>query len=321
MIFVGFDSNTKGYRCINPSTKELIISRDVIFHENYQNDSNDEICIIPNSDSVRKIDEENKEDDVIDITLESSEVMDENSKDADYIPPRRIDTTKRSPVKTRSNTAKDERPLNLLNFVFFTDPVTVHEAKNSSDAIHWKRAMDEEMQAHKCNNTWTLVDLPLGVKPIKTKWVFKAKCDDEGNISRYKARLVAKGYSQKFGVDYNETYSPVVRYTSIRYLIALAARENLKIYQMDVTTAFLQGDLNESIYIDQPDEFNDGTNRVCKLNKALYGLKQAGRMWNLKLDAPLKNYCLNKCVSDPCIYYKDNLELIIAIYVDDFDLL
>lgn len=128
---------------------------------------------------------------------------------------------------------------------------------------------------------------------------------------------MAKGCSQKEGIDYKETYAPVVRYTSIRYLIALAVREDMYIDQLDVVSAFLQGDIIEEIYVEQPEGFNDGTNNVCKLMKSLYGLKQSGRMWNIKLDKTLKKFGLKRAKSDPCIYFNKDKTIYLAIYVDD----
>lgn len=145
------------------------------------------------------------------------------------------------------------------------------------DAENWKLAMRQEMEAHKENNTWTLVDLPKGQKAIKTKWVFRTKYDNDGNLFRHKARLVAKGCAQKYGIDYQETFSPVVRYPTIRFLIALAVKSGLKVDQMDAVTAFLQGASDEDIFIEQPELLGDGSNKVGKLNRAMYGLKQAGR--------------------------------------------
>lgn len=110
----------------------------------------------------------------------------------------------------------------------------------------------------------------------------------------------------------------MVRYASIRTLVAIAIQRKLKIHQMDAVTAFLQGDIDEAIYLEQPEGFSDGTNRVCKLNRAIYGLKQAGRQWNKKLDDALLSFKLRKCQMDPCIYCSQDLRLIIAIYVDDF---
>lgn len=198
------------------------------------------------------------------------------------------------------------------------DPTTIREIAKRSDHKNWETAMEEEMKSLRENNTWTMTELPPGRKTIKSKWVFKTKRNDIGEIVRYKARLVAKGYTQRAGIDYTETYAPVVRYTSIRFLTALAVQRGLKIHQMDAITAFLQGDLSEEIYLEQPDGFNDNTGRTCKLNRAIYGLKQAGRQWSSKLNEKLKSFGLKKCIQDPCIFYSENWDLIIAIYVDDF---
>lgn len=126
------------------------------------------------------------------------------------------------------------------------DPETYKEAMNRADAEEWKRAMEAEIISLNANNTWTLTDLPSGHKPIDCKWVFKMKCNESKSII-YKARLVAKGYSQREGIDYNETYSPVVKNTSIRFLLALAVKYDLRIRQLDVVTAFFHGELQEEI--------------------------------------------------------------------------
>ena len=125
------------------------------------------------------------------------------------------------------------------------------------------------------NKTWVLVDLPPGTKPIGCKWVFKRKYFPDGSIDKYKARLVAKGFTQKENVDYFDTFSPVARIASIRILIALTSVYKLFIHQMDVETAFLNGDLEEEIYMVQPDGcvIPGQENKVCKLVKSLYGLK------------------------------------------------
>ena len=131
--------------------------------------------------------------------------------------------------------------------------------------------MQEEFDALMDNETWSLFELPAGRKAIKCKWVFETKHDSDGRLVRHKARLVIKGYSQRKGVDYEETYAPVVRYSSFRYLFALAVKHNLNVDQMDAITAFLQGELEEDIYMEQPPCFIDlkEKSKVCKLNKAL----------------------------------------------------
>jgi len=154
--------------------------------------------------------------------------------------------------------------------------------------------------------------LPPGRKAITNKWVFKKKSE---NV--YKARLVAKGYSQKFGRDNNETFSPVAQYKSIRMILALAAKQNLFLAQFDVKTAFLNGNLDEEIFMKQPEGFDDSSGRVCLLKRSLYGLKQSARCWNFKFVEILKNLDLTQAKTDPCIFIKNKNELILVIWVDD----
>lgn len=200
-------------------------------------------------------------------------------------------------------------------FALFTEPITAKEALADVNAEKWKAAMNSEMNAHKINKTWSLCHLPKGRKAIKSRWVFKIK--DSEHDKRFKARLVAKGYSQKYGIDYEETFSPVVRTASLRMLFSLAIQWKLKIHQVDAITAFLQGDLLEEIFMEQPEGYNDGSGRVCKLNKAIYGLKQAGRQCNLKLSESLLQYGLSKSELDLCVYFCNRRKIIVFVYVDD----
>jgi len=129
------------------------------------------------------------------------------------------------------------------------------------------------------------VPFPKGRKPISCEWVFKIKHGIHGEVEHYKARLVAKGFIQTFGVNYNETFAPIAKFVLIRCILTLAAIENMEIHQMDVKTTFLNGDLEEKIYMEQPEGFiQEGEHLVCKLHKSLYGLKQSPRSWNQKLD-------------------------------------
>ena len=201
------------------------------------------------------------------------------------------------------------------------DPKTYQEAMSRDDADKWTMAMQEEYDALIDNGTWTLTELPKGRKAIRCKWVYKTKLDSNGNLDRYKARLVIKGFSQRKEVDYDETYSPVVRHSSLRYLFALAAKYDLDIQQMGAVTAFLQGDLTEEIFMEQPPLFEDSQNPtlVCRLHKALYGLKQSSRVWNRKLDQLLREFGLTQAKYDPCVYYRiqGRSMIFVAIYVDD----
>ena len=148
---------------------------------------------------------------------------------------------------------------------------------STSEAPMWKEAVNSKIESIMQNHTEEFVDLPPRCKPLGCKWIFKRKMKTYGSIDKYKARLVAKGYKQKEGLDYFDTYSPVMRITSIRMLIAIAALHNLEIHQMDVKTAFLNGDINEEIYMDQPEGFISlgQEKKVCRLVKSLYGLEKA----------------------------------------------
>jgi hypothetical protein len=156
-------------------------------------------------------------------------------------------------------------------------PSTIEEVYSCPDADFWKEAIRSEMDSIMSNATWEVIERPYGCKPIGSKWVFKKKLRLDGTIERYKARLVIKGYSQKDGDDFFDTYSPVARLTRIRVLLSLAASHGLLVHQMDVKTSFLNGELDEEIYMEQRAGFvaNDQEGMVCKLLKSLYGLKQA----------------------------------------------
>ncbi|GKA23536.1 zinc finger, CCHC-type containing protein [Tanacetum coccineum] len=197
------------------------------------------------------------------------------------------------------------------------DPRTYDEAMQSRDAAFWKEAIDDEIGSIMENNTWVLSDLPPGCK-----WIFKRKMKVDGTIDKFKARLVIQGFRQKEGIDYFDTYAPVARITTIRLLLALAAIHNLVIHQMDVKTAFLNGDLDEEVYMKQPEGFvmPGNEHKVCKLVKSLYGLKQAPKQWHQKFDEVVlsSGFLLNQ--SDKCVYSKFDSSgkgVIICLYVDD----
>jgi hypothetical protein len=180
--------------------------------------------------------------------------------------------------------------------------------------------MNLEMKSIKENGTFLIKTLPEGEKAIGCRWVFKRKMKSDGTIDKYKARLVAKGYSQQYGKDYIETFAPVAKFKSIRTIFALAAIKGWKVYHDDATSAFLNGTLKESVYMDQPKGFSS-TNAKEKwlLIKALYGLKQAPREWNSAFDDFMISEGFTKSLCDPCLYFKimNGSQIIVGIYVDD----
>ena len=201
-----------------------------------------------------------------------------------------------------------------------TEPASYKEAMSAADAEQWKQAMDEEMQSLLANNTWELGKVPEGIKPIPVKWVFKKKRDAQGNIERYKARLVAKGFLQQEGIDYTEVFAPVSKHTSLRALLAVSAAEGLELHQLDVKTAFLNGELEEDIWMQQPPGFDEGAaGTACHLKKALYGLKQAPRAWHTKLKQQLEKHGFLPSESDPGLFISTGKKgrTLMPVWVDD----
>src|SRR6201999_3330088 len=205
----------------------------------------------------------------------------------------------------------------------YYEPNTYKQAMKSQDAEKWRQAAEEEIKSLHANGTWDLVPLPEGRKAVGSRWVFRVKRNADGSVERYKARLVAKGYLQCPGVDYTEVFSPTFRMASIRTIIALAAKHKYLLHSIDISSAFLNGDLEEEIYMEQPTGFEEkGSNYVCKLKKSLYGLKQSARQWNKKLHTTLVELGYKRLESDRSIYVysKDGVLVIIPVFIDDITL-
>lgn len=178
------------------------------------------------------------------------QTIENDDHDPEYEPDEPVGELPGNQMITRRMVKNHQFQFNHL--AYFTEPSTVKEALDSENSDQWKLAMDDVMRSHESNGTWILVDPPKDRRPIKAKWVFKGKKNENNEVVRHKARLVAKGCSQKYKIDYEETFSLLVRHNSIRILVAIAVQRKIRVHQMDAITAFLQGDFNEKIFMRQP---------------------------------------------------------------------
>nr|KYP73785.1 Retrovirus-related Pol polyprotein from transposon TNT 1-94 [Cajanus cajan] len=196
-----------------------------------------------------------------------------------------------------------------------------HSFEEGCTSLKWREAMNTEIKAIEKNNTWELVDPPEGVTPIGVKWIFKTKFNESDNIEKYKARLVAKGYAQRYGVDYMEVFAPVARLDTVRVLLALAAQGAWEVFQLDVISAFLHGELQEEVFVQQLVGFikKGKEDQIYRFKKALYGLKQAPRAWYSKIEAYFAKEQFERCSSEHTLFTKKDHGniLIVSLYVDD----
>ncbi|BBG92635.1 hypothetical protein Prudu_000428, partial [Prunus dulcis] len=316
-ILVGYGLCEKGYRIFDPSSRKVILSRDVHFDEDglwkWENEQKGEIAVsmpAENQNCEPSLD--------LDTPLQmdaGTTVQDEPSQDLDASTQMGENTILQEERISGSSQAIDHTPKKWrsVNEIMAQCNICIVEPESFEDANldeSWRNAMKAELEMIEKNNTWTLVDRPFGKPIIGVKWVYKTKLNLDGSVQKNKARLVAKGYSQKPGIDYNETFAPVARLDTIRTLIALAAQKEWNLYQLDVKSAFLNGVLKEEVYVEQPQGFvkDNEEIRVYKLNKALYGLKQA------------QEPGFKKSPSEATLYVKTSDTsgiLIVSLYVDD----
>jgi hypothetical protein len=190
----------------------------------------------------------------------------------------------------------------LMTNIIDSEPSNFEEAANQQV---WRDAMVEEHNSIMRNDVWEIVSRPVGKSVVTSRWFYKVKHAADGSVEKYKARFVARGFSQKEGVDYEETFAPVARYSSIRAVLSIASEMGWSIHQMDVKTAFLNGVIEEEVYIEQPQGFevHDRETHVCRLKKALYGLKQAPRAWYSRIDNYLQSMGFTKSEADPNLYF------------------
>lgn len=337
MIFVGFDEKSKAFRCFDREGHKLVISRDVRFIKEIQQDSSMFDESSPNQaeadkgDSLTepKADEDDDtdgepSDSEYESFIDESQEGDQLNEDGDetLVNPDHEGAALGPRKSQRSNKGIPPRRLiEEINAVEekIIEPKTLSEALASKEKSQWKRAMEDEMESLKKNGTWKLCSLPNGRTAIGCKWVFKLKTGEDGKIKRFKARLVAQGFSQKYGTDYDQVYAPVARQTTFRTLLAIASKEKYIVRHMDAKTAFLNGKLKETIFMKQPPGFIENGEMVCLLKKSLYGLKQAAKSWNDAIHSVLIDAKFDQSKADPCLYMRKLCGewCYLLIYVDD----
>ena len=254
--------------------------------------------VIPESDSESESDAHQSEPESVNVTQDSL-----------YLTlPEALDYCLSVAAQSLSATAKSDYPKSYA------------EAMTRPDAQFYHEAACKEIDSLLENKTWVLAKLPPGRKVIGSRWVFLIKYKADGSVERYKGRLVAQGFSQRPGLDFGETFASTVKWATLRAILAIAAYEDLEIESVDISSAFLNGDIDAEIYMKQPEGFTQGSgDDVLKLQKSIYGLKQAPRIWHDKLDSVLSEIGFKKVESDNSlwIYQKDDARIIIPVFVDD----
>ncbi|RVW12059.1 Retrovirus-related Pol polyprotein from transposon TNT 1-94 [Vitis vinifera] len=282
-FFIGYGDEKFGYRFWDEQNRKIIRSRNVIFNEQVMYKDRSTV-----TSDVTEIDQKKSEFVNLDELTEST-VQKGGEEDKENVNSQVDLSTPVAEVRRSSrNIRPPQRYSPVLNYLLLTDggePECYDEALQDENSSKWELAMKDEMDSLLGNQTWELTELPVGKKALHNKWVYRIKNEHDGS-KRYKARLVVKGFQQKEGIDYTEIFSPVVKMSTIRLVLGMVAAENLHLEQLDVKTAFLHGDLEEDLYMIQPEGFivQGQENLVCKLRKSLYGLKQAPRQWYKKFD-------------------------------------
>ena len=328
---VGYGPSCTGYRLFDEQKQKLIIRRDVEFNEkDFGKETVLDCDPVPtpvqqsstsNHEEVEsQIQQPADNSEPAPVVRKSLRKRKEPNRLGEWVQGDEIDATEFDEIDLA--VAQPER-CHYLFHISQDEPKTIDEAFSSKESEKWQEAADKEYNSLVNMDTWELVKLPEGCKTIGCRWVFKRKYKEDGSIERYKARLVAKGYSQRYGVDYHEKFSPVVRFDTLRTLLSFAVQNELLIDQMDVTTAFLNGYLDEEIYIEQPPgyEVKGKENLVCKWKRSLYGLKQSSRCWNQRFTTYLQELGFERCESDYCVFVKKDPLILIAVYVDDLVLI
>lgn len=337
-ILVGYGEDIKGYRLYNPHKKTIVTSRDVVVMEGETMDGNSDESLaiwIPDEASSSVMEKASNtsvgELSPVHMEGEDNEISSDSSVYRTLIEPQTTEDPKQVIQHTLGQDAQSKRQrkkperygfnnLCVSSTVPAAEEISLSEALEGPEKEQWRHAMTEEFQSFEDNDAWELIQNPGDVSIVKCRWVFTKKFDVD-NIVRYRARLVAKGFSQKPGIDYNETFSPVVRHSTLRLLFALSVKLRMSITHLDVTTAFLNGFLKENIYMSIPEGFaNKSGGNVLKLKRAIYGLKQSSLVWYERVKDCLCELGFRNSKYEPCLFAKTDgkVKIIVALYVDDF---
>lgn len=348
-IFLGYSANHKGYKCLD-ATGRLFVSKDVIFNENafpYPNLFPTKLtkqpataCTLqplgvvpfniaqpttfPNPTATSPSPNPPNSPYTTSLPSTASSTINPDSpapsipsapqSPAAPLPPLPTNT---HPMITRSKNGIVQPRIHPTLLLTTAEPNSVNQALSCPK---WKQAMQSEYDALIQNGTWSLVPLPAGRKAVGSKWIFRIKENSDGTINKYKARLVAKGFNQREGTDYSETFAPVIKPITVRIILTLALTHKWSLKQIDINNAFLNGFLEEEVYMSQPQGFEIGDKSlVCKLHKALYGLKQAPRAWYERLTKTLISFgfIASKCDSSLLVYAHNGCCIYTLVYVDD----
>lgn len=279
-IFVGYTAESTNYRVYDPESKKVSIARNVVFNETVgkpsakaeEKEEENEV-ILPQPKAEDKNEYENGN--VIDAEENDSDNAEQEEEDNNEAEERENEPAREDQriLRDRSKIQTPSRYRHNANVAEYIEPMTYEEATNSTEAAQWVGAIQNEFKAHEENNTWRLVKRTPEMRLIDSKWVFRVKKDADGKSHRFKARLCARGFQQKEGIDFKETFSPVIRYDSLRVLLAIIAAKNLEVMQFDVQTAFLYGELEETIFMAIPEGLKmkeDPRNVACKLERSLW---------------------------------------------------
>jgi hypothetical protein len=356
-ILVGYELTSAAYRVYIPSQRKIMKSGHVVFHERSNNNSiwgvslqsaldcDWDLQLNPEGDS-RVVDAADRIDPTsVDFQAKVQDLIDEAKVQNPIITGTSGPTMDSTPTSSSSRITRGikrdyhalhhgtsrvggERVYSVRDTILHAlkaakdleEPSTFNDAIKSEQNEEWQQAINAELLSIWKNKVWHQDELPPGVKPLTTKWIFKIKRGEQGQIVKFKARLCVRGFEQEHGIDFEEVFSPVMRHNSLRSLLAIAAVNDYEVQQMDVTTAFLHGELQEDVYIWAPEGTGFETGSVLKLDKSLYGLKQAPRVFNTTLNQHVvKSMGFKKCLTDPCVYIKETTSgpVYLAVYVDD----